>query len=79
MAKQKRLFAEAVSAIHSLDTEVLVGWVYRWNNGDLQTAWLTKPQARVFSEPPTSNVGSESSLSAAGVEVIPRDHDVGSV
>ena len=55
--KQKRLFAEPVSEIVSLNTGAVVGWIYRWNNGDLQTAWLCDPQSQVLSQPLPSQKG----------------------
>ena len=44
MSKQKRLFAEPVSELRSFDTQELVGWLYRWNNGDMMEAWAGQPR-----------------------------------
>lgn len=51
MPKTERLLAEPVSRILSINTGVLVGWVYRWNNGDVQEAWLNGPQVLVYHQP----------------------------
>jgi len=34
-------------------TDTLVGYLYQWNNGDLQPAWLDTAMAEVHYEPIT--------------------------
>ncbi len=73
MAKQKRLHATPVSRIVSVETRALVGWVYRWNNGDLQTALMKGCGTHVLYEL-TEEPGGESAMppTAAGTGEHPK-------
>jgi len=46
-----RLTGEPIMRIRCKKTDALVGFLYRWNNGDLQPAWLTGALAEVHYEP----------------------------
>lgn len=48
---QSRLTAEPVMRILCKRTDALVGYLYKWNNGDLQPAWLSDTVASVRYEP----------------------------
>jgi hypothetical protein len=47
----RRLTGEAIMRIHCKTTDTLVGYLYRWNNGDLQAAWLNHAMDEVRYEP----------------------------
>lgn len=38
-----RLYAEPVRKIDLQDAS---GWLYRWNNGDMQMMWIVPPSSR---------------------------------
>ncbi len=40
MTLKPRLTAEPIMRILCKKTDTLVGYLYKWNNGDLQPAWL---------------------------------------
>ena len=40
MKKEPRLCARPVARLICAETEVTVGYLYEWNNGDRQSAWL---------------------------------------
>lgn len=42
---ERRLTARAVAQITARATGILVGFLYEWNTGERQVAWLDKPQA----------------------------------
>jgi hypothetical protein len=46
-----RLTGEAIMRILCKNTGNLVGYLYQWNNGDLQPAWLNNAIAEVRYEP----------------------------
>jgi hypothetical protein len=46
-----RLTGEPIMRILCNKTNTLVGYLYRWNNGDLQPAWLNIAVAEVRYEP----------------------------
>ncbi len=46
-----RLTGEPIMRIRCKKTDALVGFLYQWNNGDLQPAWLTGAMAEVHYEP----------------------------
>ena len=46
-----RLTGEPIMRILCKKTDNLVGYLYQWNNGDLQPAWLTNAVAEVRYEP----------------------------
>ena len=46
-----RLTGEAIMRILCKNTGNLVGYLYQWNNGDLQPAWLNNAMAEVRYEP----------------------------
>lgn len=46
-----RLTGQPVKRILCTKTDRLVGFLYRWNNGDLQPAWLDDAKAEVRYEP----------------------------
>ena len=46
-----RLTGEPVKRIFCKKTGRLVGFLYQWNNGDLQPAWLDVAMAEVRYEP----------------------------
>ena len=47
MTDQPRLFAYAIALILSSRTNATVGYLYEWNNGERQAAWLGRPYKRV--------------------------------
>lgn len=40
MKKEPRLSARPVARLICAETEMTVGYMYEWNNGDRQPAWL---------------------------------------
>jgi hypothetical protein len=46
-----RLTGQPIMRILCKNTETLVGYLYQWNNGDLQPAWLDTAKAEVSYEP----------------------------
>ncbi len=46
-----RLTGEPIMRILCKETDALVGYLYQWNNGDLQPAWLNEAMAEVRYEP----------------------------
>ena len=46
-----RLTGEPIMRILCKKTDTLVGYLYQWNNGDLQPAWLDTAKAEVRYEP----------------------------
>ena len=46
-----RLTGEPIMRILCKKTDNLVGYLYQWNNGDLQPAWLNNAMAEVRYEP----------------------------
>jgi hypothetical protein len=51
MTPETRLTGEPIKRIFCKKTNTLVGYLYQWNNGDLQPAWLSDIQADVRYEP----------------------------
>jgi len=51
MTGETRLTAVPIMRIHCKKSEALVGYLYKWNNGDLQPAWLDTAKAEVRYEP----------------------------
>ena len=51
MNPQTRLTGEPIMRILCKKTDTLVGYLYQWNNGDLQPAWLDTAKADVRYEP----------------------------
>lgn len=47
MTKQPRLTGKPIMRILCNKTDDLVGYLYQWNNGDVQTAWLDEAMAEV--------------------------------
>ncbi|WP_010141877.1 hypothetical protein [Oceanicola sp. S124] len=50
MTQTKKLYAEAVGKIINRHDRDHVGYLYRWNNGELQQAWFGRPRADVVVE-----------------------------
>jgi hypothetical protein len=50
-----RLTGEPIMRILCKKTDTLVGYLYQWNNGDLQPAWLTPPWLRCATNPSRSS------------------------
>ena len=50
MAKTTKLLASPISRIRSLRTGAVVGWVYRWDTGEIQTMWLQEEHGSVTYE-----------------------------
>ena len=46
-----RLTAEPIMRILCKKTDTLVGYLYQWNNGDVQPAWFDRAMANVRYEP----------------------------
>lgn len=46
-----RLTGEPIMRILCKKTDTLLGYLYQWNNGDLQPAWLDTARAEVRYEP----------------------------
>lgn len=51
MTPKTRLTGEPIMRILCKNTGNLVGYLYQWNNGDLQPAWLNNTMAEVRYEP----------------------------
>ncbi|TDQ56872.1 MULTISPECIES: hypothetical protein [Paracoccaceae] len=51
MTPKPRLTGEPIMRILCKKTDTLVGFLYQWNNGDLQPAWLDDALAEVRYEP----------------------------
>lgn len=51
MTPQPRLTGKPIMRILCQKTNTLVGFLYQWNNGDLQPAWLNEALAEVRYEP----------------------------
>lgn len=51
IAAEPRLSGKPISRILCKSTGALVGYLYRWNNGDLQPAWLNDASVEVRYEP----------------------------
>lgn len=51
MTFDKRLTGKPIMRILCEKTGLLVGYLYQWNNGDLQPAWLDIAMAEVRYEP----------------------------
>lgn len=51
MNTKTRLTGEPIMRILCKKTDTLVGYLYQWNNGDLQPAWLDTAKAEVRYEP----------------------------
>ncbi len=50
-AHSQRLTGEAIMRIRCKRSERVVGYLYQWNNGDLQPAWLNEAMTDVRYEP----------------------------
>lgn len=50
MTDTPRLVAHAIARILSSRTQAIVGYLYEWNNGDRQPAWLGRPYKKVYYE-----------------------------
>ncbi|MFN3844344.1 MAG: hypothetical protein ACK4RZ_00805 [Paracoccaceae bacterium] len=53
MTPTPRLTGEPIMRILCKQTDNLVGYLYQWNNGDVQPAWLDGAMAEVRYEPMT--------------------------
>ena len=51
MAPKPRLTGEPILRILCKKSDSLVGYLYHWDNGDLQPAWLGDAMAEVRYEP----------------------------
>jgi hypothetical protein len=51
LSHHTRLTGEPIKRILCKKTNTLVGYLYQWNNGDLQPAWLNNAVAEVRYEP----------------------------
>ena len=51
MKKEPRLCARPVARLICTETEMTVGYMYEWNNGDRQPAWFGPPVKNVRSVP----------------------------
>ena len=51
MTKEPRLMAHPVLRISCAASQETVGYLYEWNNGDRQPAWIGKPVRQVDYEP----------------------------
>ncbi len=51
MSNTTRLTGEAIMRIRCKRTDALVGYLYQWNNGDLQPAWINEAMINVRYEP----------------------------
>jgi len=51
MPPNPRLTGEPIMRILCKKTDNLVGYLYQWNNGDLQPAWLNDAMTEVHYEP----------------------------
>jgi hypothetical protein len=47
MTSKPRLTGEPILRILCRNTGVVVGFLYLWDNGDLQPAWIEDPQTEV--------------------------------
>jgi hypothetical protein len=51
MTPKPRLIGEPIMRIFCKNTDSLVGYLYQWDNGELQPAWLGDAFAEVRYEP----------------------------
>lgn len=51
MSQETRLTGEPIMRILCKKTDTLVGYLYQWNNGELQPAWLGEVFLEVRYEP----------------------------
>lgn len=51
MSHKDRLTGEPIMRIFCKRTDTLVGYLYQWNNGDLQPAWINEAMTEVRYEP----------------------------
>ncbi|SIS90493.1 hypothetical protein [Phaeovulum vinaykumarii] len=51
MTSKTRLTGEPIMRILCNKTDKLVGYLYKWNNGDVQPAWLNEAMTDVRYEP----------------------------
>jgi len=51
MTPKTRLTGEPIMRIFCKKTDTLVGYLYQWNNGDVQPAWLNDAMSDVRYEP----------------------------
>lgn len=51
MSSNVRLTGEPILRIVCMKTGTLVGYLYQWNNGDLQPAWINEAMTEVRYEP----------------------------
>lgn len=51
MTTKPRLTGEPIMRILCRKTDTLVGYLYHWDNGDLQSAWLSEVMTEVRYEP----------------------------
>lgn len=59
MPKKKQLVADPISKVRLLDSNVVVGWVYLWNNGDVRVMWREQEHKAVFYDPVAGNEAEE--------------------
>jgi hypothetical protein len=57
MTKTPRLAAEPIMRILCSTTGSLLGYLYQWNNGDVQPAWLNDAKEDVRYEPMVRTAG----------------------
>ena len=62
MKKEPRLCARPVARLICAETEVTVGYMYEWNNGDRQSAWLGPRVKNVRSVPMAEMQNEQSGL-----------------
>ena len=51
MKREPRLYARPVARLICAETEMTVGYMYEWNNGDRQPAWFGARLKNVLSVP----------------------------
>ena len=62
MKKEPRLCARAVARLICTETEMTVGYMYEWNNGDRQPAWFGPRLKKVRSVPMADMQNEQSGL-----------------
>jgi hypothetical protein len=58
MKKEPRLSARPVARLICKETEMTVGYMYEWNNGDRQPAWLG-PRVKTVRSVPIAEMQNE--------------------
>ncbi len=59
MTPEPKLFGRPVARIVALKCGFTVGYLYEWNNGEREPAWIGRPVKHVRHEPITAEIATE--------------------